>query len=70
MTEALSERLNLSVSKTLLRAIDDWRRVQPDIPARAEAARRLIEQGLDAHRVVDARRAAQPTVKRRSSRAA
>ncbi len=28
--------------------IDDWRRKQPDLPPRAEAARRLIELGLEA----------------------
>lgn len=26
--------------------IDAWRRAQPDIPARAEAIRRLVEKGL------------------------
>jgi hypothetical protein len=26
--------------------IDEWRRAQPDLPPRAEAARRLIEAGL------------------------
>lgn len=28
------------------RKVDDWRRVQPDIPARAEAIRRLVDKGL------------------------
>ncbi|GEP60443.1 hypothetical protein [Reyranella soli] len=29
-----------------LKAIDDWRREQPDLPARGEAIRRLVEQAL------------------------
>jgi len=29
-----------------LTAIDDWRRRQPDLPARGEAIRRLVELGL------------------------
>lgn len=28
--------------------VDEWRRAQPDIPARAEAIRRLVEAGLSA----------------------
>jgi hypothetical protein len=31
-----------------LTAIDDWRRLQPDLPARGEAIRRLVELGLKA----------------------
>jgi hypothetical protein len=31
-----------------LAAIDDWRRKQPDLPSRAEAIRRLVEQALAA----------------------
>jgi hypothetical protein len=42
----LTERLNLPLSKALIRAIDEWRRYEPDIPARATAARRLIEIAL------------------------
>lgn len=44
--EPKDERLNLSVSRSLLKAIDDWRRLQEDIPTRTDAARRLIEAGL------------------------
>ena len=29
-----------------LAEIDDWRREQPDLPARGEAIRRLVELGL------------------------
>ena len=46
--EPKDERLNLSVSRSLLKAIDDWRRQQEDIPTRTGAARRLIEIGLAA----------------------
>jgi hypothetical protein len=31
-----------------LAAIDGWRREQPDLPARGEAIRRLVELGLKA----------------------
>jgi hypothetical protein len=31
-----------------LARLDEWRRVQPDIPSRAEAIRRLVELGLKA----------------------
>ena len=30
----------------LLEAIDQWRRVQPDLPTRPEAVRRLVERGI------------------------
>jgi len=30
----------------LLQAIDTWRRVQPDLPTRPEAVRRLVEAGM------------------------
>ena len=39
----LSERFEMRFSTDLLREVDDWRRAQPDLPARAEAIRRLIE---------------------------
>ncbi len=44
--EPKDERLNLSMSRSLLKAIDDWRRQQEDIPTRTDAARRLIDLGL------------------------
>jgi hypothetical protein len=44
----LSERFELRFSPELLKLIDDWRRAQEDMPARAEAMRRLIETGLEA----------------------
>jgi hypothetical protein len=38
------------VDQGLLDRLEDWRRRQPAIPARAEALRVLIEQALDAER--------------------
>jgi hypothetical protein len=29
-----------------LRALDDWRRAQPDLPSRSEAIRRLVAAGV------------------------
>jgi hypothetical protein len=43
-------RLDIKPSVDLRKAIDRWRVEQPDAPARAEAARRLIELGLKAER--------------------
>ncbi|WP_149541428.1 hypothetical protein [Siccirubricoccus phaeus] len=45
---ALDERLNLPVSLAMLRALDDWRRRQVEIPTRAEAARKLLAKALKA----------------------
>ena len=38
----------MRTSEEFLRAVDDWRRQQPDLPSRAEAIRRLVEAGLKA----------------------
>lgn len=40
--------LQMRVSEEFLRAIDEWRRQQDDLPSRSEAIRRLIERGLGA----------------------
>lgn len=48
MTEKMSERLNVPAPLDLIRAIDDWRRRQSEIPPRAEAVRLLLEQALKA----------------------
>lgn len=42
----LSERVTIPMKAELLQAVDEWRRRQPDIPNRAEAIRRLLEQAL------------------------
>ena len=41
-------RFELRLPPELGDEIDKWRREQADLPPRAEAARRLIELGLDA----------------------
>jgi hypothetical protein len=46
MREPLDQRAQLMLSKAQVRAIDEWRRRQPDLPSRSEAIRRLIEAGL------------------------
>jgi hypothetical protein len=38
------------VDQGLLDRLEDWRRRQPTIPARAEAMRELIERALDTER--------------------
>lgn len=41
-----SDRIHLPISPELAREVDEWRRLQPDIPARAPAIRRLLEIAL------------------------
>jgi len=41
-----TERFEMRVASAFLAAIDEWRRKQPDLPSRAEAIRRLVEQAL------------------------
>ncbi|MEI6558506.1 MAG: hypothetical protein WCO00_08860 [Rhodospirillaceae bacterium] len=43
-----TERFDMRVSEEFLSIVDEWRRIQQDIPPRAEAIRRLVMQGLDA----------------------
>jgi len=38
----------MRVTEEFLRKVDDWRRKQPDLPSRAEAIRRLVEQAINA----------------------
>ena len=40
-------QLNIRVDPDFLERLDDWRREQPDLPNRPEAARRLISNVLD-----------------------
>ena len=42
----LDQRMQLVTSKAFVRAIDDWRRRQEDLPSRSEAVRRLVVKGL------------------------
>lgn len=48
MAEALDQRLQLVIGRSQVRAIDEWRRRQPDLPSRSEAIRRLIDAALNA----------------------
>jgi hypothetical protein len=41
-----TERFEMRVPASFLEMIDDWRRIQPDLPSRAAAIRRLVELGL------------------------
>jgi hypothetical protein len=41
-----TEAVNVRMSTMSLKAIDDWRRKQEDLPGRPEAIRRLVELGL------------------------
>lgn len=47
MAEPLDQRLQLVIGKGQIRAIDEWRRRQPDLPSRSEAIRRLVETALE-----------------------
>jgi len=53
--EKHSVRVDLMMMPSELRAIDGWRRQQPDLPTRAEAIRRLIQLGLTATALKSAR---------------
>ena len=39
-------QLMIRAAPDMIARIDDWRRLQPDLPNRAEAVRRLVELGL------------------------
>jgi hypothetical protein len=39
-------QLMIRAAPDMIARIDDWRRVQPDLPNRAESVRRLVEIGL------------------------
>jgi hypothetical protein len=41
-----NERFEMRVPASFLKAVDSWRRKQDDLPSRAEAIRRLVEQAL------------------------
>lgn len=50
--EVNSTRFEMRASERWLRELDDWRRKQPDIPARAESIRRLVALGIGAEPVL------------------
>jgi len=41
-----SEAVNVRIERSMLDALDEWRRAQSDIPTRPEAIRRLVEKSL------------------------
>jgi hypothetical protein len=41
-----TERFEMRVTASFLKAIDEWRRRQDDLPTRAEAIRRLVALGI------------------------
>jgi hypothetical protein len=45
--DGTSRRLNMMTTEELMQRVDDWRRLEPDMPGVSEAVRRLIEHGLD-----------------------
>lgn len=40
-------RMQLVLPKSLVKVVDEWRRVQPDNPNRSEAVRRMIQLGAE-----------------------
>jgi hypothetical protein len=48
MAQAADKLFQMRVSEEWLRALDDWRRAQIDLPSRAAAIRRLVAFGLRA----------------------
>ena len=54
-----SQRMEMRMTKELLRRLDDWRRQQRDIPSRSESVRRLVETALATGRARSTRAEAQ-----------
>ena len=46
MADEKTERFEMRVPESFLKAVDEWRRKHPDLPSRSEAIRRLVEIGL------------------------
>ena len=46
----IGEFIGVRVQPDLVKALDDWRRKQDDLPGRPEAIRRLVEIGLKARK--------------------
>jgi len=61
-----TERFEMRLDADTLKRIDEWRRFEPDLPSRAEAIRRLVNQALDQEAAQPMRRghAARPSQKR------
>lgn len=43
-----SIRFNMQLPPSFLRAVDEWRRKQPDLPGRSESIRRLTLEAIAA----------------------
>lgn len=43
----MNTTLSLPISKEMVEAIDKWRGLQPGVPSRSEAIRRMIQAELD-----------------------
>jgi hypothetical protein len=54
------KRVEIRLSQSLVAAVDEWRRHQPDLPPRAEAVVRLVEMSLE----TAAKRKAKPEPKK------
>jgi hypothetical protein len=48
MGRGFDQLLQVRCDAAFLARLDDWRRLQPDIPSRGEAVRRLVDQGIGA----------------------
>jgi hypothetical protein len=44
--EKMTETVYVRCSPTMAKALDDWRRSEPDLPTRAEALRRIAAKAL------------------------
>lgn len=42
-----TKRLNIVAPASWVRKVDEWRRLQPDLPNASEAIRRLVDAGLE-----------------------
>lgn len=54
MAELKTKRFEMVAPPEWIALVDDWRRVQPELPSRAEAIRRLVEVALKARPKGDA----------------
>jgi hypothetical protein len=47
----MTQQFNLRISPEHLKAVDDWRRQQEDLPGRSQAIRKLLELALTAEKI-------------------
>lgn len=53
VSKKLTERFEMRLSESGVERLDEWRRIQRDLPSRAEAIRRLVDCGLEFRDVVE-----------------